>query len=350
MGFESLTGLNIWVFNVEHGLASAIRTPNGKWILIDLGSSGECNPLTDFILPSFERIGVPLYDDPDCETVLISGKCSKAPCLGFEKMHFAQLILSHPHTDHLAGIKTLCESAFPILLTSPHSNEYTNGELEMVNWEIVKEQNRNAELVEYLEEEVLPLRRPPNRPTNCDDEIDYMQVYWIPPKICEDDEELSKQNYTNNLSLLVFLKFGASSILFCGDIMPDGVKVLIDADEQFGHDVGQIKPYRPFKQILKEGIDVLVVPHHGLESGFSTDLFSTMKNPEGKVRSINIISKQSGKDVDSRYSSSDYCEGRNNLGQRSKSTTDHLLIRFPKKGERNCEVLVGNDAISYFEE
>lgn len=348
MGFALLKGLNIWVFNVEHGLASAIRTPRGKWILIDLGSSSNCKPLDKFIVPAFEKTGVPTRRDEDCD-IVAKGECKGETCScgAYGKYHIAQLILSHPHSDHLSEIQTFNDTFYSLLLTCPHSNPDKYGDVEVVNWEIVEEQNQNIDLVNYLKTEMLPGREPPNKPTDKDSEIDYMQVYWVPPGICEDDNELSKDNYTNNLSLLVYLKFGASSVLFCGDIMPDGMKKLIECDSQFGHDYGNSR-YKPFDQILREGIDVLVVSHHGLPSAFSPELFATLKHPDSKVRSINIISKQSGQDVDSRYSSADYCEGRNNLEAFSKQTTDHLLIQFPNRGERKCGIKVGDEATCYF--
>ena len=78
------------------------------------------------------------------------------------------------------------------------------------------------------------------------------------------------------------------------------------------------------KKKIGEGVDFLVCPHHGLRSSFSTELFNTMK--DGKTKKLNIVSEKvngdDNRNVDSRYSSTDYCEGDNNL-----STDDNIVCQ-----------------------
>ena len=78
------------------------------------------------------------------------------------------------------------------------------------------------------------------------------------------------------------------------------------------------------KRKLSQGVDFLVCPHHGLRSSFSVELFDAMK--DGKTKKLNIISEKANSDdnrnVDSRYSSTDYCDGDNNL-----STDDNIVCQ-----------------------
>lgn len=91
---------------------------------------------------------------------------------------------------------------------------------------------------------------------------------------------------------------------------------------------------KELKKKIGQGVDFLVCPHHGLRSSFSTELFDAMK--DGKTKKLNIVSEKSATDdkrnVDSRYSSTDYCEGDNNLSTEEnivcqrKTSQGHIFI------------------------
>ena len=111
---------------------------------------------------------------------------------------------------------------------------------------------------------------------------------------------------------MVYFRIYGHKILFPADIMKDGMIYLI-------------KNNSGFRNKLKDGVDFLIAPHHGLKSSFSTELFKAMNN--NKTKRLNIISekvstKDTNRKVDSRYASSDYCEGKNNL-----STKDNLVYQ-----------------------
>lgn len=74
-------------------------------------------------------------------------------------------------------------------------------------------------------------------------------VFWNPYPIFTD---------TNNLSLVVFIRYGAFSILFPGDLEKAGWRALLQRPD--------------FRQQLTN-LDILVASHHGRENGFCADVF-----------------------------------------------------------------------------
>ena len=64
---------------------------------------------------------------------------------------------------------------------------------------------------------------------------------------------------TNNLSLVVFIKYAGFKMLFPGDIEKDGWRALL-TNAAFVQELG--------------GTDILVASHHGRESGFCDDIFN----------------------------------------------------------------------------
>jgi beta-lactamase superfamily II metal-dependent hydrolase len=67
---------------------------------------------------------------------------------------------------------------------------------------------------------------------------------------------------TNNLSLVILIRYGIFSILFPGDLEKDGWRALLRRQD--------------FRQALSN-LDVLVASHHGRENGFWPDVFAYCK-------------------------------------------------------------------------
>lgn len=272
------------VFNVGGGLSTYIEN-DGHTILIDIGKSSEFSPIENFLLPLFTERGV------------AKGKDDKYP--------LSQMILSHPHNDHIASIKEAHSSFYPSLMTVPNDNEGMPV-AEKIKWQLID--NPTNDYVEYLRRSVLPGRKPPL----VSIDISFLRIYYLKSLQCEKSPALEVKNYANNISIVAFLEINGSRVLVPGDLMKDGMSYLI-------------KNYPAFRGEIEDGVDILLAPHHGLQSSFSTDLFASMKN--GKTKRMNIVcegptSEDSDRVVDSRYSSTDYCDGINNL-----STKEHLVCQ-----------------------
>jgi len=197
--------------------------------------------------------------------------------------------------------------------------------------------NPKEEYVKYLRDKMLQERNPPLK--SCTDSNVFL--YYIPPKECENNKNLEAQNYTNNLSLCVLIRDGNEQILFPGDLMKDGMEFII-------------KHNSSLRNKLKDGISILIAPHHGLKSSFSTYLFQHIKNE--KTYRLNIVSEKittpdSNRVVDTRYSSTDFCQGKNNFSTtdnpvyQRKTSNGHIIIDtsvFPVtfKSEKDINVIL----------
>lgn len=286
------------IFNVGGALSSYTEFENKK-LIIDIGKSSDFNPIIDFLLPLFNKRNSEKLND---------------------KYRIDQLIISHPHNDHISCIEDFNKHFYTELLTCPNNN---NGmeENEKINWSYFDNCNSNIKLLK----EMLIGRNPPLKPT-CDGK---QFIFYIPPKICEETDELLQESYCNNISLAVFLIIKNHRVFFPGDLQKNGMKELIEKKYHLGKDT-------PLLNKLNGGVDILITPHHGLQSSFSTTLFDSMK--ENKTRCLNIVSEKVNTDdnrnIDSRYSTSDYCIGKNNLGNSEekhyqlKTSHGHIFIDY----------------------
>ena len=294
------------IFNVGGSLSTYIEFA-GKKIVIDLGKNSDFSPTKDFLLPYFKKNSFSKRNGKYVDD---------------------QLIISHPHNDLISDIKNFDRYFYAELFTIPNDNRGMQ-EDEKINWELIK--NPTDEYVKYLREKMLPGRQPPLKSSNPKN----LFIYYIKSKICE--KILTKDNYANNISIAVYVRINGCKILLPGDLMKDGMEYLID------HDSG-------FRNKLKEGVDFLVAPHHGLKSSFSTKLFKKMKN--NKTKRLNIISEKptsvdSNRLVDSRYANKNYCEGKNNLSTNEskvyqrKTSRGHIIIDY--HGNEPL-IVIANDA------
>jgi len=284
------------IFNVGGALSSYVECNEYK-ILVDLGSTSVFHPVEDFLIPLYEKRNEQKNSD--------------------DKYKLSQLILSHPHNDHISNIETFHKYFYPDLLTTPNDNNGTPI-AEKINWTLIT--NPTDNYVKFLRKNVLPGRTPPLRSTNPF----VLQIFYNKCLQCEKSLLLEKKNYSNNISIATFLYLNGQRILMAGDLMKDGMTYLIANNEGF-------------KKELSLGVDFLITPHHGLKSSFSVELFDAMK--DGKTNKLNIVSEkvtytESNRIVDTRYSSSDYCIGNNNLSDSTnkayqrKTSNGHIIIDY----------------------
>lgn len=271
--------MKVVAFNVGAALSAYVEVGNKK-IVVDLGKGNDFSPVNDFLIPLFEkRQGKKDFYSVD------------------------QLILSHPHKDHISDLRDIADKFKFSLYTTPNDLSKGAESYKNVNWDLMDdpESAEVKKVKEMYKDRHLPLRVcDPSRMT-----IGYIYPGWV-----EKNETLKKESYTNNISIALYIHSGYR-IFFAADIQKEGMKKLLSDNPEL-------------KKKLGQGVDFLVCPHHGLCSSFSTDLFDAMKG--GKTKKLNIVSEKANGDdnrnVDSRYSSTDYCEGNNNL-----STDDNIVCQ-----------------------
>ncbi|MCA9495320.1 MAG: MBL fold metallo-hydrolase [Nanoarchaeota archaeon] len=235
--------LSIKVWNVKHGLAIYINTPDGKHITIDAGI-GSHNEENDFY---------PLYHLNKNHNV--------------EKIDYA--IITHPHKDHIEEIKNL-KALSPKVISKPnHITENDIGKIKEEDKEIFEEyfslfQSHNAPVEDYEN---------PKHPENNGG----VSIKTFHPDKC------SKDNL-NNHSIVTIIEYAKSKILIPGDNEPSSWEELLEISD--------------FKEAIKN-IDVFVAPHHGRESSYHQPLFDHFKPKiviisDGKATTTNASSKYSG--------------------------------------------------------
>ncbi len=297
------------IFNVGGALSTYIEF-DGKKLMVDVGKSESFHPITDFLLPLFRERGEIKNNN--------------------EYYRIDQFLISHPHNDHISGIKEFNEAFHPELLTCPNDNEGME-ESHKINWGLFEE-NANIDILKTM----LAGRKPPLRSTSDQNEF----IYYLPPKDVEKSELLSNESYCNNVSIVVFLIIGNHRVFLPGDLQKEGMKELIGRNHYL-------------KNKLGGGVDILVAPHHGLRSSFSTDMYNEIR--DGKTKCLHVVSEKVNTDdrreVDSRYSSSDYCLGVNNLGDQDnpsyqvKTSRGHVFIDYSLHASPNIEIINDDDEL-----
>jgi len=216
--------LEIIIWDVQHGNAIYMKTPNGTHICFDIGSG------------SFG-----------------SGQTFSPLAYLKEKWNVGRLnylVISHPHADHISDISTLFEREMkPCVLTRPKG----------LSEEFIREANQNkfSEIIDlYLEldknysSDVLWENNPRN-PTNNGGI--YIENF---------SQRKAGMDNINNYSFVSVISFGSQKIIIPGDIETVGWNALLEKED--------------FLKAIK-GTTIFIASHHGRESGFSSDLFKYIK-------------------------------------------------------------------------
>ncbi|WP_298064088.1 MBL fold metallo-hydrolase [uncultured Rikenella sp.] len=220
----SLATMTVW--DVQLGLAIHVKAPNGKYIVIDLGTgtyeSGNISPLAK------RR-----YDN------------------------IAYMILTHPHLDHIDDILNFDLNSPKILHRAK----------ALGNDEVMKDVRYcdKAKFEKYCE--INNRYNSPVTPQNENytgnlDNYGGLGIQTFSTSVCD------HSNF-NNFSTITVFTLSMIKIVVCGDNETESLDVLMRQ--------------RDFKSAV-ENADVLVAPHHGRESAYHSD-FVSLVNPR-----ITIIS------------------------------------------------------------
>ena len=214
------TALNVIVWDVEHGSAAYVAPPGGQHIVIDLGTGS-------YGLSNQEFSPLKYLKD----------------VIGVERLDAA--IITHPHRDHLDDIFNLELLRPKVLLTPRHlkdSDIYAG----------------NSEDGHHIIEKYIEVRDaygggPPAPEANpfLAANNEGVGIECFVPKSCG-------VSNLNNHSVVTVLSYGCAKMMIPGDNQPASWDELLGIPQ--------------FRQAIT-GTDVLVAPHHGRESGFSSALF-----------------------------------------------------------------------------
>ena len=209
--------LKFTIWDVQHGNAIFIQTPTGKNFVIDLGK-GSYGPHHQFSPLRH------LHFKARIET--IDG-----------------LIITHPHLDHIADIQNLGLMHVNYL----HRPKWIDHNVILKG---VREQDLDV-FNSYLEldNQYSSAISLPNNPFLAKNNGGLEFEIFCP--------DVESENI-NNHSLVTIIKYGGTKILIPGDNESQSWENLLDNED--------------FKNAVRN-TDVLIAPHHGRESGYSSELF-----------------------------------------------------------------------------
>ena len=207
--------LRLVMWNVQHGSAAYIRTPNGRHIAIDLGADDTFSPLRHLW-----RNGVQKLD---------------------------HVTITHPHMDHIDDILNF-DLLVPGTLQTP--KHLTEDDIRVGNPK--PSQEAEAKIQKYLE-----VRRRYSNPVGPQDDVDLPQnnggvsiTTFVPRQ--------SSTGNLNNHSVVTVLEYSGVKFLVPGDNESASWEELLNREN--------------FVAAIA-GTHVLVASHHGRESGFYSPLF-----------------------------------------------------------------------------
>ena len=203
--------MKIW--NVELGLAVHIKAPNGRYIVIDLGSTNNTSPLQS------------LY-----------------------RKDVGYMIITHPHLDHFSDIQNI-DYARPQILS--RCKDYSRSEL----LEGVRDCDKDkiTQYCNFAESYNGPV--PPYMDPTTEAPFDGLTIEVFRTSACDKSNK-------NNFSSIVVLKLGNAKVVVCGDNEKESFEILMKRTD--------------FKEAIKDAW-VLVAPHHGRESGYYEEFVDLVK-------------------------------------------------------------------------
>ena len=208
--------LRFTTWNVEHGSAALIQTPNGQQIAIDLGSDAGFSPLQHMKY----RMRIDQLD---------------------------KVIITHPHMDHIEDILNF-DLLCPRILMRPRqltADDISKGHTN-VGPEAIQIYQKYLEIDARYTAPVQAMDDPTIAANNGGASISS----FFPSR--------SPKTNLNNHSIVTVIEYQGVKILSPGDNEPPSWEELLD-------DIA-------FKEAIKN-THVLVAPHHGRESGFHPGLF-----------------------------------------------------------------------------
>lgn len=221
------------VWDVQLGLAIHIKAPNGKYIVIDLGTgtyeSGNSSPLRKRM---FDNI--------------------------------AYMIITHPHLDHISDILNFDINSPKIL---QRAKSLTNEEvMEGVRYCDKAKFEKYCDINDRYNS---PVRYDDENNTENPDNYGGLEIQTFSTSACD------HSNF-NNFSIITIFKFSGIKVVVCGDNEKDSFDVLMRRSD--------------FKDAVRNA-DLLVAPHHGRESAYHSE-FVSLVNPR-----ITIISDTTKSDA-----------------------------------------------------
>lgn len=254
-----MADLKIIICDVGNAASAIVKMPTGYSIMIDCGCNNEKDNPVDIFFRNAEWLQPKDY-------VTQSGVHYK----------LALLHITHPDDDHVRNAERVRKELNPYLVRRNKCSLFSDSD------------SINQDYKKYIDSVYNG-----NDPEIVNYGLDANEVFCIPFEEVQTNAKLNKK-VRNNSSILRYIKYNGYRILFAGDLEKDGWEWLCNNDLRF-------------IRLMKEGLDILVAPHHGHVSGFPKSLFDLTGNVKFVIHSKDSEANKDGTDVSSQYG--DYCKG-----------------------------------------
>ena len=208
---EKIATMKVWA--VDLGLAVHVEAPNGRYIVIDLGSKDGVSPLR-----------------------ALSGK------------NVGYMVITHPHHDHFSDIKNI-DCAKPDVLWRVKSytrEELLDGVRDSEKADFVKYCDFTNRFTIAVNQEKRPSSETP---------FGGLTAKVFSTTKCD-------KSKINNFSAIVVLQLGNAKVVVCGDNEKESFDELMTKED--------------FKKAVANAF-VLVAPHHGRDSGYYENFIKLVK-------------------------------------------------------------------------
>lgn len=223
------------VYNVQLGLAVHVKAPNGKYVIIDLGTG-------------------------------VTGGGNESPLLKRRYDNIGYMVITHPHLDHIDDILNFDVNS-PTTLN--RAKDITNEEVMEGVRECDKPKFRKYCQISDRYCSPVSSTTDPSNPDNYGG----LSIDTYNTSLCDND------NF-NNFSIITVFQLATCKIVVCGDNETESLDELMRRES--------------FKEAVRNA-DILVAPHHGRESGYHEE-FVSLVNP--KITIISDTSKSDASAVD----------------------------------------------------
>jgi len=215
--------LEMVFWDVQHGSATYIKTPNNTHIVQDLGtgSYGSGNKQFSPLLYLKNKYGIEQLD---------------------------YVIITHPHRDHISDIMNFEKLSPRVLLRPKH-----------IPKEDIMKNVRDED--KHLFEKYFEIDKKYSSPVSHEENPKLpennggVEIKTFIPKSCSTSQ-------INNHSVVTVISYANSKIILPGDNEPPSWKELLEKED--------------FCNAIKNA-DILLAPHHGRDSGFYSELFEHFK-------------------------------------------------------------------------
>lgn len=202
-----------------------------------------------------------------------SGSDLSSDFLGYlEVNEIDDLIITHPHKDHILDIVNIYKKFPPTVFT--RNKSITKEKVKEENPDIFTSDKDMIETYFSIHDNYQDPLTGDENPTNSG---------WGGGAYFQHFKNTDLSLNLNNLSLISFLVYGEQAILLGADMEEEGWKLLLQ---------------KPGFQALLQKTTILIAPHHGLDSAFCSELFGeNLMNPkltivsDGPKRSTSVTEK-----------------------------------------------------------